>query len=119
MQRGRAALGRTLGGGLAWIERGSRSEGGETGKTCLRPWALSEPRDQAVDIDGGSDRDVLHVGLRHAPVPGPAQAAGVVALDDDGHVEEQRQRYRERLELMASALSKWADLDIDLWRKEK
>ena len=52
-----------------------------------------------------------HVGLL---VPGPAQAAGVVALDDDGHVEEQRQRYRERLELMAGALSKWAGLDIDL-----
>ena len=52
-----------------------------------------------------------HVGLL---VPGPAQAAGVVALDDDGHVEEQRQRYRERLELLAGALSKWAGLDIDL-----
>jgi aspartate/methionine/tyrosine aminotransferase len=52
-----------------------------------------------------------HVGLL---VPGPAQAAGVVALDDDEHVEAQRQRYRERLELMAGALSKWAGLDIDL-----
>jgi len=52
-----------------------------------------------------------HVGLL---VPGPAQAAGVVALDDDGHVGEQRQRYRERLELLAGALSKWAGLDIDL-----
>ena|SRR5215211_1900200 len=69
-----------LGGGLAWIESGSRSEGGETGKTCLRPWALSEPRDQAVDIDGGSDRDVLQVGLCHAPVPGPAQAKGADPL---------------------------------------
>ena len=52
-----------------------------------------------------------HVGLL---VPGPAQAAGVVALDDDGHVGEQRQRYRERLELLAGALSKWAGLDIDM-----
>ena len=43
-----------------------------------------------------------HVGML---VPGPAQAAGVVALDDDAHVEEQRQRYRRRLELMAGALS--------------
>ena len=31
-------------------------------------------------------------------VPGPAQAAGVVALDDDDHVEVQRRRYRHRLE---------------------
>ncbi|NNE73415.1 MAG: aminotransferase class I/II-fold pyridoxal phosphate-dependent enzyme [Acidimicrobiales bacterium] len=39
--------------------------------------------------------------------PGPVQAASVVALDDDAHVDEQRQRYRERLEfgceLMAAA----------------
>ena len=32
-----------------------------------------------------------HVGMM---VPGPAQAAGVVALDDDAHVEMQRERYR-------------------------
>ena len=35
-----------------------------------------------------------HVGMM---VPGPAQAAGVVALDDDEHVEVQRRRYRRRL----------------------
>ncbi len=32
-----------------------------------------------------------HVGMM---VPGPAQAAGVAALDDDAHVEVQRERYR-------------------------
>jgi len=52
-----------------------------------------------------------HVGLL---VPGPAQAAGVVALDDDEHVEEQRQRYRERLELLSGALAKWSDIDVAL-----
>jgi succinyldiaminopimelate transaminase len=30
-------------------------------------------------------------------VPGPVQAASVVAFDDDGHVDEQRERYRRRL----------------------
>ena len=34
-----------------------------------------------------------HVGMM---VPGPAQAAGVAALDDDGHVTLQRGRYRHR-----------------------
>jgi aspartate/methionine/tyrosine aminotransferase len=42
-----------------------------------------------------------HVGLM---VPGPVQAAAVAALDDDEHVEDQRERYRERLELFAGAL---------------
>lgn len=37
-------------------------------------------------------------------VPGPTQAAAVVALDDDGHVDEQRDRYRRRLEATAAAL---------------
>jgi aspartate/methionine/tyrosine aminotransferase len=39
-----------------------------------------------------------HVGMM---VPGPAQAAGVAALDDDGHVTEQRNVYRRRLERTA------------------
>ena len=43
-----------------------------------------------------------HAGLM---VPGPVQAAAVVALDDDGHVEVQRTRYRRRLELLAGALA--------------
>lgn len=43
-----------------------------------------------------------HAGLM---VPGPVQAAAAVALGDDVHVAEQRARYRERLELVAAALS--------------
>ena len=46
-----------------------------------------------------------HVGMM---VPGPAQAAGVVALDDDEHVEIQRRRYRGRLERMAEILGAWS-----------
>jgi succinyldiaminopimelate transaminase len=42
-----------------------------------------------------------HAGLM---VPGPAQAAGVAALDDDAHVEVQRGRYRERLAYLAGVL---------------
>ena len=37
-------------------------------------------------------------------VPGPVQAAATVALDDDRHVEEQRARYRERIDLMIGVL---------------
>ena len=43
-----------------------------------------------------------HAGLM---MPGPVQAAGVVALDDDAHVEVQRDRYRARLATAARALS--------------
>ena len=43
-----------------------------------------------------------HAGLM---VPGPAQAAGAVALADDDHVEVQRRRYRERLAFMAAVLA--------------
>jgi len=42
-----------------------------------------------------------HAGLM---VPGPAQAAGVAALADDGHVEAQRARYRERLGYLGGVL---------------
>jgi succinyldiaminopimelate transaminase len=42
-----------------------------------------------------------HAGLM---VPGPAQAAGVAALSDDGHVEAQRARYAERLAFLAGVL---------------
>jgi succinyldiaminopimelate transaminase len=52
-----------------------------------------------------------HVGMM---VPGPAQAAGVAALDDDRHVALQRGRYRHRLEELAGALSAWAGVDIGL-----
>lgn len=52
-----------------------------------------------------------HVGLM---VPGPAQAAGAVALDDDDHVAEQRRVYHERLVTMASVLSEWSNVEITL-----
>ncbi|MGA0862573.1 MAG: aminotransferase class I/II-fold pyridoxal phosphate-dependent enzyme [Ilumatobacteraceae bacterium] len=47
-------------------------------------------------------------------VPGPAQAAGVAALDDDEHVRVQRDRYLARLESTARTLSRWSGLDIGL-----
>ena len=50
-----------------------------------------------------------HAGLM---VPGPAQAAAVVAFDVDGHVELQRTRYLGRLDLMASVLSAWSGIDV-------
>jgi succinyldiaminopimelate transaminase len=43
-----------------------------------------------------------HVGMM---VPGPVQAAATVALGDDAHVDEQRQRYHERLAFLAEVLS--------------
>jgi aspartate/methionine/tyrosine aminotransferase len=42
-----------------------------------------------------------HAGLM---VPGPVQAAAVVAFDDDAHVEAQRTRYRGRLERLVAVL---------------
>lgn len=50
-----------------------------------------------------------HAGMM---VPGPAQAAAAVALDDDAHVEVQRQRYIARLDLMASVLSAWSGIEV-------
>jgi succinyldiaminopimelate transaminase len=50
-----------------------------------------------------------HVGMM---VPGPAQAAGVVALDDDEHVEIQRRRYRGRLERLAGVLQAWSGVTV-------
>jgi succinyldiaminopimelate transaminase len=38
-------------------------------------------------------------------VPGPVQAAAVVALSDDAHVDEQRRIYRQRLEHLAATLT--------------
>jgi succinyldiaminopimelate transaminase len=52
-----------------------------------------------------------HVGML---VPGPAQAAAIVALDDDAHVEVQRRRYHRRLEVLADVLSAWAGVDVPL-----
>ena len=52
-----------------------------------------------------------HVGMM---VPGPTQAAGVVALNDDAHVDAQRARYRRRLELTAAILGRWTGDEIPL-----
>jgi succinyldiaminopimelate transaminase len=52
-----------------------------------------------------------HVGMM---VPGPVQAAGVVALDDDEHVAVQRRRYRDRLERMAAVLHAWSGVEVPL-----
>jgi aspartate/methionine/tyrosine aminotransferase len=38
-------------------------------------------------------------------VPGPVQAAATVALGDQAHVDEQRERYRQRLERMREILA--------------
>nr|WP_217640749.1 succinyldiaminopimelate transaminase [Blastococcus sp. DSM 46838] len=50
-----------------------------------------------------------HLGLL---VPGPVQAAMAAALDDDAHVEAQRERYRARRETLAAAV-RGAGLRID------
>ena len=50
-----------------------------------------------------------HVGMM---VPGPAQAAAVVALNDDEHVDVQRTRYRRRLDRMAEVLSRWSGFEV-------
>ena len=52
-----------------------------------------------------------HVGLM---VPGPSQAAGVAALEDDAHVAVQRDRYMRRLERLADVLGRWSGCDIPL-----
>ena len=44
-----------------------------------------------------------HAGMM---VPGPMQRAGLVALEDQRHVDVQRERYRERMELMRGILAK-------------
>lgn len=60
--------------------------------------------------------DYLKEVRKHAGfmVPGPAQAAAVAALDDDAHVAVQRDRYKSRLEMMATTLSQWSGIDIPL-----
>jgi succinyldiaminopimelate transaminase len=52
-----------------------------------------------------------HVGMM---VPGPAQAAGIAALDDDTHVAIQRERYLRRLERVADVLGRWSGSEIRL-----
>jgi succinyldiaminopimelate transaminase len=60
--------------------------------------------------------DYLKEVRKHAGfmVPGPAQAAAVAALDDDAHVAVQRDRYKSRLEMMATTLSRWSGIDISM-----
>src|SRR5712691_10389659 len=82
VRRGREDLRRTSGGGLTGMERVGRREGGETGGARLRPWALVEPRDHAVDIDGSGGRDVLHVGLGQPPIPRAPQPKRTHALGE-------------------------------------
>jgi succinyldiaminopimelate transaminase len=64
-----------------------------------------------VGFFAGDPELVAFLGLvrRHAGlmVPGPAQAAGAVALADDAHVDVQRGRYRERLTFLADVLTRW------------
>jgi len=46
-------------------------------------------------------------------VPGPVQAAAVAALDDDAHVEVQRERYRRRLSFFRTVLEgEGAEVDL-------
>jgi aspartate/methionine/tyrosine aminotransferase len=52
-----------------------------------------------------------HVGMM---VPGPAQAAGAVALADDTHVSAQRDVYRRRLERLGTVLGKWSGIAIPM-----
>ena len=52
-----------------------------------------------------------HVGML---VPGPAQAAAVVAFGDDESVKLQRDVYLRRLETLATVLSKWSGFTIGM-----
>jgi succinyldiaminopimelate transaminase len=47
-------------------------------------------------------------------LPGPVQAASVVALGDDAHVDAQRDVYRRRLEWGAELLGRTYGIDVDL-----
>ena len=65
------------------------------------------------------DHDLVHYleeVRKHAGfmVPGPIQAAAVAALADDAHVDEQRQRYRERMERMAAIVGDWTGTQVAL-----
>jgi succinyldiaminopimelate transaminase len=64
------------------------------------------------------DPDLVHYLAevrKHAGMmpPGPVQAAAVVALNDDVHVDDQRNRYEERLRYFAAVLS-GVGVDVDL-----
>jgi succinyldiaminopimelate transaminase len=47
-------------------------------------------------------------------VPSPMQAAGVAALADEAHVDEQRERYRSRLQALRTALADGLDIDVPM-----
>src|SRR5262249_10916138 len=82
VRREREELRSTSGSSLTGMERVGRREGGETGGARLRPWALVEPRDNAVDIDGGSGRDVLQVCFREPPIPRAAEPESAYPLGE-------------------------------------
>lgn len=52
-----------------------------------------------------------HMGMM---VAGPAQAAGVVALGDDQHVDRQREIYLRRLRQMADVITDWSGIDVPM-----
>ena len=85
-------------------------EGG--GEGVLAVHSLSKRSNLAGARAGfyAGDPDLVHYlseVRKHAGfmVPGPVQAAAVVAFDDDAHVDDQRARYRHRLERMIDALA--------------
>src|SRR5919198_5370528 len=82
VRRGSANRSRTSGRCLVGLKRGDWREGGETGGARLCSWSLIEPRHNPIDIDRGGDGDVLHVGLRQAPISGPSEAKGTDSLGE-------------------------------------
>ena len=70
------------GGGLLGLQHVHWREGGETGGTRLRPGALVDPRDNAVDIDGRGSRNVLQVRLRESPIPRAAEPKRAASLGE-------------------------------------
>ncbi len=67
-------------------------------------------------VGDGDVVDYLREVRKHAGfmVPGPAQAAGVAALNDDAHVVRQRGRYHHRLVELADALEQRLERPVPL-----
>jgi hypothetical protein len=57
-------------------------EGGEPGGARLRPGALVDPRDHAVDIDSRGSRHVLQVRFRESPIPRAAEPKRAAPLGE-------------------------------------